>query len=635
MGKNSLIKSTSKKKSASKKKAGIKKTKTTRNIVASTPSRPAVQAAGKTPSADSVQSAPKSKKAGPSRAPTLKELLRRRFEISPPEKLFRVTTPPPALVEPPAIYAGYTDEAITHIKTLLKRSFSFKDLKDAAVSEQETPARVQPIALRDLLLKNFDSEIPAQVFIPIVEQKQPQSLNDASSLYGPDSDQIRRLLRQSYTIEDVRIAAEKAAAEKAAAEKAAAEKAAAEKAAAEKAAAEKAAAEKAAAEKAAAEKAAAEKAAAEKAAAEKAAAEKAAAEKAAAEKAAAEKAAAEKAAAKKAAAEKAAAEKAAAEKAAAEKAAAEKAAAEKAAAEKAAAEKAAAEKAAAEKAAAEKAAAEKAAAEKAAAEKAAAEKAAAEKAAAEKAAAEKTAAEKAAAIRMKEKSEVTVTYDKPGERKPAEPMDRTIQFLAGGIALVLAILVIASFSNQSKFYITPTDQGIEIQQGLFSPVGKKTLVSLPGVPALEEIKSVYTKKEVFPLAFNYYLEQADAVLEQSDMPNFQTMQAHLKSAGMYALFQKDQLAIQHRFKNFELLLLLFRAEVASSRNTEDGYVAALGFFKQAEALKPDAEQAAFIASKKLAAQEALAALQQASAPIAEEITDEAEAALPPPEAEKP
>ena len=309
MGKNSLIKSTSKKKQTAKKESTDEKP-AVKSKSATKPKKAAATKtaakAKKTVKAKSTTKAKKTIKAKATKKLSAKDLVFKQFE---PLDKDRAKYVPPAKAAktysaPPFVTSDDPNE-INRIKKLLTNKYSMDDLKAAA---EKAAAE--------------------------------------------------------------KTAAEKAAAEKAAAEKAAAEKAAAEKAAAEKAAAEKAAAEKAAAEKAAAEKAAAEKAAAEKAAAEKAAAEKAAAEKAAAEKAAAEKAAAEKAAAEKAAAEKAAAEKAAAEKAAAEKAAAEKAAAEKAAAEKAAAEKAAAEKAAAEKAAAEKAAAEKAAAEKAAAEKA-------------------------------------------------------------------------------------------------------------------------------------------------------------------------------------------------------------------------------------------------------------------------
>ena len=245
MGKNSLIKSTSKKKKTAKKNAteekpAVKSKSTAKSKATKTKKAAAAKTGVK---ATKTVKAKTTAKAKPPKEVSIKDLIFKKFEpLAERETLYTPAGNSTKNYSAPPFISSEDPNEIERIKKLLTNKYSMADLRAAAEKAAAEKA-----------------------------------------------------------------AAEKAAAEKAAAEKAAAEKAAAEKAAAEKAAAEKAAAEKAAAEKAAAEKAAAEKAAAEKAAAEKAAAEKAAAEKAAAEKAAAEKAAAEKAAAEKAAAEKAAA----------------------------------------------------------------------------------------------------------------------------------------------------------------------------------------------------------------------------------------------------------------------------------------------------------------------------------------
>jgi hypothetical protein len=308
-----------------------------------------------------------------------------------------------------------------------------------------------------------------------------------------------------------------------------------------------------------------------------------------------------KAAAEKAAAEKAATEKAAAEKAAAEKAAAEKAATEKAAAEKAAAEKAAAEKAAAEKAAAEKAAAEKAAAEKAAAEKAAAEKAAAEKAAAENAAAEKAAAEKAAA-------------------EKADPMDKTIKFAAIAFGLIFIVLVLASISNSYKYYLLPADGAIEVWQGDFAPMGQKLLLSIPGGEMPQPAKSEYRKKEVFPLAFNYYISQADALAEVPGMPDFKGIKTYLHQALDYATDPAAMATANIRANTIELLVLLYKAQAAAGQETLVGLESAVDYLEEAAMLDIDATQLTLVEEKIKAVNKMkteLAALQAAEAAAAE------------------
>jgi len=297
-----------------------------------------------------------------------------------------------------------------------------------------------------------------------------------------------------------------------------------------------------------------------------------------------------KAAAEKAAAEKAAAEEAAAEKAAAEEAAAEKAAAEKAAAEKAAAEKAAAEKAAAEKAAAEEAAAEKAAAEKAAAEEAAAEKAAAEEAAAEKAAAEKAAAEKAAEPKMAEppiESDTTVS----------DPMEKAMKYLIAAVVVLVLLIVGSSMINKTKYYMNAKQGALEIWQGRFAPMGEELLITLPGVQLPETTKDVYLQKDVFPIIFNYYVEKADTLLEVPGMPDFEGIKGYLNRAISYAVTSAATEAAFNRLNNIELMILLYKADVAADKATLSGLKDAKHYLDQAAALSKNDLQTNIITQK--------------------------------------
>ncbi len=454
--------------------------------------------------------------------------------------------------------------------TKSKATVKTKVAKAAAKPKRAAKAKKKPVPIKELLMKKFDAEVPETLYTVPKSKKAAVKFTAPSILDGydkKDAKRIKKLLTNTYSVEDLKAATEKAAAEKAAAEKAAAEKAAAEKAAAEKAAAEKAAAEKAAAEKAAAEKAAAEKAAAEKAAAEKAAAEKAAAEKAAAE-----------------------------------KAAAEKAAAEKAAAEKAAAEKAAAEKAAAEKAAAEKAAAEKAAAEKAAAEKAAAEKAAAEKAAAEiKAKAE--AKEKVAALQAESKPTVNVTYAAPQQtnakptKKESDPVENSMKLFAAGLAFLILLIIGASISNSGKYYLVEKEGALEIRKGKFAPLGDRTFIVLPGVLMPDIEKKVYSRDDVSPIAFNFYIEKADALLETPGIPDFEEIKAIVNDALKYASSRELKKAAYSRIDNIDKLIFLYKADVAASKETIPDLETAIEYLDEADSLTTDPLQEEMIARK--------------------------------------
>jgi hypothetical protein len=341
---------------------------------------------------------------------------------------------------------------------------------------------------------------------------------------------------------------------------------------------------------------------------------------------------------------------------AAEKEAAEKAAAEKAAVEKAAAEKAAAEKAAAEKAAAEKAAAEKAAAEKAAAEKAAAEKAAylktlplkkfeawkpakvfkaavdedylknfasppivsglsdeeakrikklllkkrdmatiraeIKKEAAEREAAEKVAAEKAAAEReAAEKAAV--------ERKATEKatMKKVIFGLASGFIILLALIFSASSSNNSKYYIKEKAGVLEIWQGRYAPLGEERMMSLPGVPLPEQIKAVYSKSEVFPLVFNYYIDKADAISGMSDTPDYVAIKSYLNEALLFATTGDLRKKAYSRLNDIKFNDLMYKAGVSESRGAISDLDEAMRYLNKASLLKVGAGKSDVVKQK--------------------------------------
>ncbi|MCG6905985.1 MAG: hypothetical protein LJE63_05115, partial [Desulfobacteraceae bacterium] len=258
---------------------------------------------------------------------------------------------------------------------------------------------------------------------------------------------------------------------------------------------------------------------------------------------------------------------------------------------KAAAEKAAAEKAAAEKAAAEKAAAEKAAAEKAAAEKAAAEKAAAEKAAAEKAAAEKAAARKAAA---EKEPKVAVSYDTTAQTKGSDPMGTAVKAAVAGFVLVLLMIIATSVVNSGKYYLQTQDGVLEIWQGHFAPLGEGPILTLPGVAPPEPLKDLYTKKEVFPLASQYYMDRADDLLAAGGVPDYEAIQAELEKAGEYAVTDDLKSQVASRLTTIELMTLLYRAEVAASRGTPEDLAAAVADLEKAARLKLDDAQAALV-----------------------------------------
>jgi hypothetical protein len=264
---------------------------------------------------------------------------------------------------------------------------------------------------------------------------------------------------------------------------------------------------------------------------------------------------------------------------------------------------------AAEKAAAEKAADEKATAEKAADEKAAAEKAADEKAAAEKAAAEKAAAEKAA------EPEVSIACGPPTDVDTTvdDPMEKAMKYAAAVFVLLVALIIATSAMNSNKYYIKPSDGTVEIWQGSFSPMGEELLIMLPGVQPPETIKDVYSKADVYPLISNYYVEKADMLLQVPGMPDFEDIRAYLNAAMSYATSDEVNQIAQARLNNLDLVILMYKADVAASKETVADLEDAKGYLAEAARLDVDVLKLDLVAQKVAAIDDTLAKLKAEAA----------------------
>jgi hypothetical protein len=208
-------------------------------------------------------------------------------------------------------------------------------------------------------------------------------------------------------------------------------------------------------------------------------------------------------------------------------------------------------------------------------------------------------------------------------------VENTIKIAAAVLAFLILLVVGASTSNSSKYYLFDNQGTLEIWQGKFAPLGKKQLIALPGVAVPETIKDVYRSDEVYPLAFEYYIDEADAMLDVSGIPDFEKIKDTLKTALEYGSTKELQRIAYARLDNIDRLILSYKAEVASSRGTIDDLNAAIGFLEEVSNLTADEAQKEIIAQKiadhevliqqmeEQAAAEAAAAEQAAAAEAAE------------------
>jgi hypothetical protein len=171
--------------------------------------------------------------------------------------------------------------------------------------------------------------------------------------------------------------------------------------------------------------------------------------------------------------------------------------------------------------------------------------------------------------------------------------------MAGSIFIILMGFVIrTSFDNTGNYYLRSAAGAVEIWQGTFSPGGKKRILIMPGVQIAQKIKEVYAKEEVYPLAFNFYVSKADALMEVPGMPDFVGIKAYLNRALFFATTGNLGQTAEARINQIDRLILFYKADVATTKGTRAGLEAALEYLDQVAKLNPDDIESELIKKKK-------------------------------------
>lgn len=172
-----------------------------------------------------------------------------------------------------------------------------------------------------------------------------------------------------------------------------------------------------------------------------------------------------------------------------------------------------------------------------------------------------------------------------------------------GIAILLPVVLMglvihASYRNTDKYYLKFVAGAVEIWQGTFSPGAKKRILIMPGVQKPAEIETVYAKEGVYPLAFNFYISKADALMAVAGMPDFVGIKSYLNRALSFATTEGQRQTAHTRINQIDRMILFYKADVAATKGTRSGLEAALDYLDQAAALNPDEIETELIKKKK-------------------------------------
>jgi len=200
-------------------------------------------------------------------------------------------------------------------------------------------------------------------------------------------------------------------------------------------------------------------------------------------------------------------------------------------------------------------------------------------------------------------------YDLPPTKKEPDPFRRSIIYFITIFVLLIGIVISTSYSNKGKYFIKATDGAVEVWQGTFEPMGKELVISLPGGQPPEDIKNVYSKNDVFPLVCNYYIDKADSMLDVPGLLDFDGIKVYLNTAMFYATTDKLSSAINSRLNTIDLMMLMYRADVAINKGTKADIESALGYLFEAAALDLDKGQADLLEKKIKSVNDLLTALE--------------------------
>lgn len=191
-----------------------------------------------------------------------------------------------------------------------------------------------------------------------------------------------------------------------------------------------------------------------------------------------------------------------------------------------------------------------------------------------------------------------------------DPLARMAPVLVAGVLLLMAVVIAASYSNRANYYLMAAGGALEIWQGRFAPVGRERILILPGAQPPAFVKAVYTKNEINTIAFNYYIDRADMLLEAPDMPDFNGIKLYLKTAISYGVTSEMRRTAISRLNNVDMMIFLYKADVAASKGTLGDFNKALEYMEKAGALELTEAQSDLVNMKIQSIKDLMAALRE-------------------------
>jgi len=177
------------------------------------------------------------------------------------------------------------------------------------------------------------------------------------------------------------------------------------------------------------------------------------------------------------------------------------------------------------------------------------------------------------------------------------PQVRPVLILFSCLILLMLITVLASYSNTKKYYVAEKDGALEIWQGRFAPLTKKQLLTLPGVQLAKPHKPVYNRNEVYLLAYQYYIQKADTILEVPGIPDFDGIKSYMNKAMSFAVTDEQFKTALSRLNGIDIMILLYKSDVSAGKGSLSDLKTALSYLEQARSKDIDGQHTHILLQK--------------------------------------
>ena len=176
-------------------------------------------------------------------------------------------------------------------------------------------------------------------------------------------------------------------------------------------------------------------------------------------------------------------------------------------------------------------------------------------------------------------------------------MQKPIMIAAACLAAVLILIISVSFSNMGNFAIKENKGTVEIWKGRFSPIGMQKMMTLEGMSIPKEMLGASSKKEAYTIIFNHYVQKADTLLNSKGIPDYEAIRSRLNDAKPYAITPELKSLITTRLHKMEFMALLYRADISAGKGTLADLKAAKGFLEKASLLTLDPSEENLVKQK--------------------------------------